>query len=328
MRTVLLVTASLLVTAPAFAQSTEELRAELDAQKEIQKILRQKIARLENELAKQDAAPNYAIDRHDNSITEDDPVEDAALERALQRRGDAVLKPYVVEVAPSLSWSFKESNANGGREEVSGAGLDARMGLPKGWMIGASVPAVRRSIDSVGQNSGFGDVTFSVWKTLIPAKKQSASLVGSLTYSMPTNGGNDTDPVPLGSGHHSLTAQLSTVKTLDPIALYGRISVTHSFEREVNQISIDRAPRIGVSAGANLAVTPDVTVGAGVSLFREENMEIDGVEVSESSTTQGQVGLGVGLILSRDVFLNLSTAFGVTDDAPDFSVRASVPFRF
>jgi hypothetical protein len=40
------------------------------------------------------------------------------------------------------------------------------------------------------------------------------------------------------------------------------------------------------------------------------------------------VELTAGILLTRDVFLNFTGAFGITDDSPDASLGMSLPIRF
>ena len=45
-------------------------------------------------------------------------------------------------------------------------------------------------------------------------------------------------------------------------------------------------------------------------------------------TTVGQAELGVGVALTKDIFLSFNGAVGVTDDSPDASLGVSLPIRF
>ena len=60
----------------------------------------------------------------------------------------------------------------------------------------------------------------------------------------------------------------------------------------------------------------------------EDDVEVNGTGVRGSSTTIGVVELTAGILLTRDVFLNFTGAFGITDDSPDASLGMSLPIRF
>jgi hypothetical protein len=319
--------AFLFAALPAGAETIDELKAQLEAQKQINALQRQRIETLEAELAGRKIPPPARAEIAAPEIAADDPEADRALERALQRRGSAVLAPYVAEVAPSLLWNHTDNDITNSKDDIYGAGLDARIGLPRGWMLGAGVPYLYRDIDDVGSNSGVGDVSATVWKSLFTQQGSRPSLVASLRYSAPT-GDDIGDDVPLGNGFHSVTARLSTVKTIDPIAFFGDLAYTHYIDDEISGLDVDRSDTIGFGLGASLAVTPDTSLGAGLDFAFEDDVEVNGTGVRGSSTTIGVVELTAGILLTRDVFLNFTGAFGITDDSPDASLGMSLPIRF
>jgi hypothetical protein len=318
----------LIAALPAGAETIEELKAQLEAQKQINALQRQRIETLEAELAGRKIPPPARAEVAAPEIAADDPEADRALERALQRRGSAVLAPSVAEVAPSLFWSHTDNDITNSNDDIYGAGLDARIGLPGGWMLGAGVPYVYRDIDDVGSNSGVGDVSATVWKSLFTQQGHRPSLVASLRYAAPTGDDIGDDNVPLGTGFHRVTARLSTVKTIDPIAFFGDLAYTHYIDDDISGLDVDRSDTYGFGLGANLAVTPDTSLGAGVDFAFEDDVEVNGRGVRGSSTTIGLVELTAGILLTRDVFLNFRGAFGITDDSPDASLGMSLPIRF
>ncbi|MGD8618144.1 MAG: transporter [Gammaproteobacteria bacterium] len=320
--------AFLFAALPAGAETIEELKTQLEAQKQINALQRQRIETLEAELAGRRIAPPARAEVAAPEIAADDPEADRALERALQRRGSVLLAPYVAEVSPSLFWSHTDNDVTNSKDDIYGAGLDARIGLPGGWMLGAGVPYLYRDIDDVGSNSGVGDVSATVWKSLFTQQGRRPSLVASLRYAAPTGDDIGDDDVPLGSGFHSVTARLSTVKTIDPIAFFGDLAYTHYFDDKISGVDVDRSDRIGFGLGANLAVTPDVSLGAGLDFAFEDDVEVNGTGVRDSSTTLGLVELTAGILLNRDVFLNFTGAFGITDDSPDVTLGMSLPIQF
>lgn len=312
----------------SFAQTTEKLEAELKAQQEINELLKDRIDALEAELEGRKLQPPQ--DRTLSpvaSVALDDPEMDRALERALQRNGAAVLAPYVLETTPSLSWSHTGRDALQNKETIYGATIDTRMGLPGGFMIGATLPYFDRNVDQRGDNNGIGDASFTLWKSLISGS-DSPSVVASVRYSIPTGDDFREANIPLGSGFHKISGRLSAVKRIAPLAFYGNFSYTHHFENTVNNISANRSGIFGVGGGVNLAATPDITLSTGLNFTFENELEIDGIQIENSKSTIGIVSLGAGIILNRNVFLQLSAGFGITDDAPDVIIGASLPIRY
>ncbi len=327
MRYILALAAALLIAAPAGAQTVEELQAELEAQQRINEFLKQRIETLEAELAGRQTAAAPATAPSPVRAA-GDPEEDRALERALVRRGTAVLSPSPVEVTPTLFWSHSGRDALNSTRDSYGAVLDARIGLPGGWMVGAGIPFFHRDITGVGDNTGFGDASATVWKSFRAQDGTWPSLVGSVRYGAPTGEDVGEDAVPLGSGFHRVTGRLSSVKTIDPIAFFGDISYTHYLGETISGADVDRSGAIGFGFGASLAVTPEVSLSAGFDFAFSDEVEVDGSKISGSGTTAGQVEFGAGIVLTRDVFLTFSGAIGITDDSPDLILGVSLPIRF
>ena len=107
-----------------------------------------------------------------------------------------------------------------------------------------------------------------------------------------------------------------------------RRSARSADRRNRNRVEIDRSGVFGVGTGATLAVTPDISLTAGLSFAFEGKAEADGSNIPNSGTTIGLVELGAGVVLSKDVFLNFTGAFGITDDSPDVTLGVSLPVRF
>lgn len=312
--------------APAPAQTVEELTSELEAQKQINQLLKDRIEALENQLSGR-PPPLLPASAAESRVAEDGPSQDRALERALQRRGAAVLGAGVVEVAPTLSWTHSGRDLIGTADDRLGASVDARLGLPGGWMIGAAVPLAYRRLDGVGSNSGLGDASLSVWKSIARESGARPAIVGGLRYSAPTAGDPAEDEVPIGSGFHRLSARVTALKTVDPAAFFGELSYTAHVAEAISGFDVDRGPVYGIGAGASLAVTPDVSASVGLDFAFEREARIDGVGVGGRSTL-GAIEIGLGAVLSRNLFLNVAGSFGITDDSPDLTVSASLPFRF
>ena len=118
MKAIILFACALAMATPAAAQTVEELKAQLDAQLQINALLKQRIRTLEAEAANdaaQTAAAPLPAARPDDAPGREahDSEEDRALQRALVRRGNVVLAHYVVEMAPGLLWSHSDSDMDG-----------------------------------------------------------------------------------------------------------------------------------------------------------------------------------------------------------------------
>lgn len=325
MRAAILVTLVLVAATPVRAanpeveQTKKDLEKKIEAQKEINKALKDRIRALEKKTAAKPAPPP-ALPAGEEG--------DRALKRALIRRGLAVLQPTAIELTPSLGWTHNGTEAIHSTDNLYTAAIDGRAGLQDGWMIGGTAPYQFRSTTFAGDNAGIGDVSAHVWKQLLPPGEMLPSLIGNVTYTAPTGENFSEASVPLGSGVHRVTGQLSAVKTIAPVAYWGSVSYTHNFTRSFNGVEYDRSGTYGFQAGATLAVTPKISFGTGVRFAFEGKTKRNGAKIPGSGFTSGVVQVETGVALSRDVFLLFTGAFGVTNDAPDVSLGVSLPIRF
>lgn len=328
---ILMIVGKLGVTSPAFAATATELEEQLSLQVEINKLLKARIRQLEAEVSayRTDASNSSVIQPRLGPPPEDLASldeSDSALDETLIQRGSAVLRPWQVQITPGLSWSHSGSGA-ATLNNVT-AGIAGRFGLPGDWMVGLALPYVAHASNSMGHNHGFGNWTAGVWKQFVSSGAHHPSVVGSLFYSAPIEENKFNTPVPTGSAFHAVTANLSVTQRIDPIAFFGDVYYSHSFEREFANLNRQPGDIFGVGVGASLAVTPRISLQTGIDVAFARREREQGFALPGTERTAGAVNLGVGFILGKGTYLSLSGQFGVTDDAPDLVLGASLPIRF
>ena len=325
---------TILTLNPAHAETVEELKQQLEAQKQITELLKQRISTLESQ-AKDGQADGVAVDNQsaptDTAQVPErevgDPEEERALERALVRQGLSVLPQGSWELTPGFVWAHSGSDAVRSRSDDYIATLDARIGLPWNTMLGIGIPYFIESEREFGENSGFGDLALRVWKQFLAQGDKQPSLVGSFAYNAPT-GEDATGPIPLGSDFHRFNFNLNASKSIDPLVFYGDLFYSYTFSEDFDGIKIQPSESIGFRAGSSLAITPDITGNLGLRFSFLDELERDGDKVQGTDQTIGFLEVGMGYLLNRRTFLALSADIGITDDAPDLIVGVSIPTRF
>lgn len=310
----------------ASAETIEELKAQLAAQQQVNELLKHRISTLEAELAGRAANARTPVVPVP-APAPDDFQDDRALERTLVHRGTALLPPHAIQVTPNFAWSHSGTSSNSSLQNFYGAGLEARYGLPGGWMVGASLPVLLRDGGRDGRNAGAGDFSAMVWKSLWTEQDDRPSLIASLRYTAPT-GEDPAGSLPLGSGFHAATIRLSAVRSIAPIAIYGELYYTSYLGEKFKSLSVHRDGSFGFDVGFNLAVTPEISLITGVGFDFEDSISVNGWKLQGSSKTRGAVEIGAGMLLTRKLFLVFSATFGVTDDTPDIILGLSLPMRF
>lgn len=321
----------LLAAVPAYAQSVEELQQQLDAQKQMNELLKQRVRTLEKQLADkggarlsmgQTSASQPAPKRESG-----DPEENRALERALERRGLSVLPFGTWELTPGFVYGHSGSEANRSNMDYYAGTIDLRVGLPFSSMFGIGIPYYFKSENAWGDDNGFGDLHMQLWKQILSQSDTIPSVVGSIAYYAPTAEESDVSGL-LGSEFHRLRANLNASKSFDPLVLYGDIFYSYAFEKNISGIDYQPGDYYGARAGTQLAISPDITGNVALSFFYVNEMEANGNKIDGTQQTIGYLEMGVGFVLGSRTYLSINADIGITDDAPDVVLSVSLPIRF
>jgi hypothetical protein len=243
-----------------------------------------------------------------------------ALERALVRQGGMVLAPWVIQVEPEIAYTYSEPE-DGGRRDTFVSSVTVRTGLPWALQADVYVPYVIYDRQSgVGSSSDLGDIQLAVTKRLVPEAEYVPELL--LTGRWKTDTGKTGGDLPTGTGGHALQATLGAVKTKEPIVLFGFPSYTADLPSD----DVDYGDTAGAKLGVLLAATPDTSLLLDVDVNSSFATRVGRFEIGDSDRLSGVVEIGLATVLSKDLFLNLTTGIGFTSAAPDFRLAASLPF--
>ena len=275
---------------------------------------------------------------------------DRALERTLVQTGVLLLPVGQAEIEPYFGYTRRETNSpvlffDTGlpglseqqvrrNEFVTGQAL--RVGLPFDSQVEVDLPYryVDQSVVSPagfgrrdnedGSGGGFGDLRIGMAKTLLRENGGWwPDLVARVSWD--TNTGETTaNDVVLGGGFNELRGSLSAVKRQDPLAFVGGISYEKTFEND----NVEPGDELGLSIGTVLAAGPGTSLRLGLGQSFIDNTEVDGEGIAGSDRVVGTATFGASVVLGRGVLLDVAADIGLTDDAPDYAARASLPIRF
>ena len=277
----------------------------------------------------------------------DEEAAERALERTLTAEGALLLPSGRSEIEPSFTYTRRENDnaalflVDGNivlgtrdieRDEFTGS-LDYRIGLPLDAQLELGIPynVVTQSIvdDSGGLNEtrttgqGIGDPSIGIAKTLMRESGWRPDLIARVTYDSDLGERVDND-VALSAGFHEIRGSLTALKRQDPLAFVGTLSYEKSFESD----DVEPGDEFGLSLSTLLAASPETSLRLGLQQAYTDDFEVDGRKVEGSDQLQASAIFGVSTILGRGAFLDVSAGIGLTDDAPDYFVGASLPIRF
>jgi hypothetical protein len=282
------------------------------------------------------AAPGtFAVDPEDA---------ERALERTLVQTGALLLPFGAIDVEPGFIYQRRETTtpflfvAASGASQVGKldtgeneliASLDLRLGLPWTSQFELGVPYAYEDQSQVFSGreestsaSGFGDVTVGFAKELLRERGWGPDLIGRVTWSSDT--GQEKDGLLLGSGFHSITGSLTALKRQDPLAFVASGFYRTSFEKD----DIEPGDEFGFILGTVLAASPDTSLSLSLQQIFAKELKIDDRSFAGSDQISSLLVVGASTVLGPGVLLSVNAGVGLTDDAPDYFVRISLPIRF
>ena len=254
------------------------------------------------------------------------------------------------EIEPSFSYTRREDDApvfffeNGQAPQLADlqqrrneyeVAAALRIGLPFDAQIEFGLPyrivnrsdtvsvvfADRQQTEETGQ--GIGDLSVGVAKTLMREHGFWPDVVARFTWDTDTGQTKD-NGVALGNGFNELQGSLSAVKRLDPLAFVVGASYETTFEKN----NVDPGDQVAFSVGAVLATSPETSLRVSLNQSFAQETEVNGDKIDGSDQVNSTLTLGGSAIVGPNTLLDLAVGVGLTEDAPDYSVRVSLPIRF
>jgi hypothetical protein len=269
-------------------------------------------------------------------VSEDDA--ERALERTLVATGNLLVPNGFAEVEPLFGYTRRETpdlvlyNLN--RNEFTW-GLSLRLGLPweSQFEIGLPYNLVNQQrtdvfvapVQQVSNRSSnaVGDLSVGLAKTLVHESGWIPDLLGRITYEAPT-GPINSNQVPMPSGQSKLSVAATALKRQDPLVFVGTAGYTKAFQSN----HINPGDQINFQAGAFLATSPETTLRGVLQQNFLQDTTINDVTFRGSNSVQSILTFGASSILGRGVLADLQVGFGLTKDAPKYTVILSSTYRF
>jgi hypothetical protein len=344
---------------PALAQepvTDEALREQLQTRDaviiELQRRLEQLERRLEAEgLLTAEPEPMEAeaapvTPRPQEGLVVDELAAERALERTLVEEGALLLPAGQAELNPTVSYlrrDVKVPFAAGGqvfesrvRRDEFQFGLSAAVGLPLDSQLELFLPyeVVKQQVTARGNGvpldseddwgNSVGDVSIGLAKTLV---REDGGWLPDIVvrgiYDSDTGEQNDGN-VPLGDGFNELRGQITLLKRQDPLAFVGAFTYSYTCEND----DIQPGQQFALSLGANLALSPQTSLSVTLNQAWTDEVEIDGSRIDGSDQLASTFDFGGSAIIAPRTLLRVVSSIGLTDDAPDYGLRASVSYRF
>ena len=336
--------------------SGEDLRQELQTRDAVIIRLQQRLEALERQLEQEgvltpEPEPDLPVTPAEaprrGMLDVDELAAERALERTLVDVGAVLLRAGQAEISPSFQFSRSSGDfpfiAFGNTAAVSTTernrfafGLGFNLGLPFDSQVELDIPfdvVHERQKFAIGGGAAgsrgetgqaLGDISIGLAKTLLrEGGGWQPDLVGRITWDTKT-GQRRNSGVFLGGGFHTVRGQLVAIKRQDPIAFVGALGYGYTFEDG----DLQPGQQFNLSLGANLALSPETSLSASINQTYFDEFKRNGSSVDGSDQLAASFNFGGSAIVGPRTLLRLTSSIGLTDDAADYAVRASVAYRF
>ncbi|MEJ6007314.1 transporter [Paucibacter sp. AS339] len=224
--------------------------------------------------------------------------------------------------------------------------VSADYGVLDNLTANVSVPIVSKFSESEsfsGMVNGFGDIGMGLrWQPLSQSRDM-PSITASTSLRLPTG----TSPFKIvsgqglstGSGYTALSFGANTSKVMDPVALFGSVSVTLGVPvRHLHQ-QLNGAVLAGVNPGASfgfgmgfayaLSYKVSTTMSFQETISAKTKLILaDGSTSMTAPQTSGMLSFGLGVRTSPLTTLNVSVGVGLGPDSPAFTLGCNLPLNF
>lgn len=142
-----------------------------------------------------------------------------------------------------------------------------------------------------------------------------------------------------GSGVTTFTGGMNVNHIVDPVALFGSLSLSYSLSaddlrqkrgtRTLTKVEPGMSFGFGIgfayalSYGITTSISLQETISAGTKLYFA-----DGATAKTKTQTSGVLNFGLGYRVSPKTTVNITAGVGLTDDSPNFSIGLSLPLAF
>lgn len=332
----------------------EVMREQLQTRDAIIIELQRRLEELERRLTEEgvlevEAPPDIepvTTPRPQQGLAVDELSAERALERTLVDEGALLLPAGQAEINPTIDYARRDNKApfiidgqaieQRVRRNEFEAGLGLAVGLPFNSQFEFRVPynvvnqensfrAGGGALDAEDEwGHAIGDISIGLAKTVL---REDGNWWPDVIVRgiWDTNTGERTDnDVPLTGSFNELRGQVVMLKRQDPLAFVGSFSYSYAFEDD----DIQPGQEFAATLGANLALSPETTLSVALNQAYSDDFEFDGDKVNGSNQLAASFDFGGSVIVGPRTLFRLTTNIGLTDDAPDYGLRASLSYRF
>lgn len=183
--------------------------------------------------------------------------------------------------------------------------------------------------ETTNSAAGIGDIESGLYYQLAYEKGAMPGLIGGLSVKSNTGKSPYGTEMGLGTGHLGISANLVGVKSADPAIIFGNLGYTYNIERDISGFGkVEPGNTFSYSLGLAFALNYQVALNFQLEQQITDSMRMNGGLVSGSFTNAASFKTGLTYSLNKNTALDVVAGWGITSDAPDFTLEVRVPITF
>jgi len=191
-----------------------------------------------------------------------------------------------------------------------------------------------------GLSNGIGDIAMGLrWQPLSQSRELPA-LTTSATVRLPTGRSPfktiANQGLATGAGYGSLSLGANASKVMDPVAIFGSLSLTYGLPATHLDQQVDNATLVKMSPGASLGFGMGfayaLSYKVSTTLSFQETVSArsrltlaDGSSNQTAPQTSGVLSFGLGVRATPQTTMNVSVGVGLGPDSPSFTLGFNMP---
>jgi len=209
-----------------------------------------------------------------------------------------------------------------------------------------TLPVISKYSEAQGVNgvsNSVGDISLGARFQPFEAKRDAAGMTFTGNVRLPT--GRSPFKIIAGSGEATgggvtaFSGGLNINRIVDPVALFGSVSLTGSLPAkhlyQTNGTRILTKVQPGASLGFGMGFAYALSYGITTTVSFQEAISAgsklsfaDGLVAKTNMQTSGILNMGLGYRVSPKTTINLSVGIGLTTDSPNLTVGLNIPLAF
>ena len=207
--------------------------------------------------------------------------------------------------------------------------LQTELRVPSRWEFDRISGGGTVSGETTRSAGGLGDISLAISRQIGWEHGMMPDLVASLTVK-----GNNGEPsynndIGIGTGHWGVSSSLVAAKASDPAVIFGSLSYSYSLpESFENYGKVIPGQTFGYSLGTAIALSYQTAINFSFDQSVTTKMTQGGQTVVGSFLNSANFKSGFNWSLNERSSVDFALSFGLTSDAPDFTVELRFPYVF